>query len=433
MKKDERIRCPIHDLITFKNDRDEDKMLWRLVQTRPVQRLRRIKQLGFSEFVYPGATHSRFAHSIGAMQMARRMLDTLYKVNKIRRLLDDTDIERRAALAAALLHDIGHGPYSHVFEELSGEFQPHIDHEQYTLNLIDSEEISSILKEFDVYEKTRRFFSGETNDIVFGSVISSQLDCDRLDFLCRDRFQVGIKSNVIDLEWLFDSLTIEKVEIENEEVEGGYNFVFLEKGQNAAEEFVHVYQKMYKNVYFHKTTRGVQHLVVEAIKELVRSDAPGSGDVRLVQYLRSGGDLEFYFSMDDSSVLEALNFAARSDIGRGSELSRRFLCRQPFKAFVVPHADGGAVPRRRLQRFYNALDEENIWYKEDRISEKKYKQYDVTSGLFLKNIIILKGENHVSLGSVSSVFGDPIRVEVRVYFEDHDSIERAAEIWRRVA
>jgi len=79
MKEEERIRCPVHDLISFKRKHDEDVLLWELIQTPAIQRLRRIKQLGFSEFVYPGATHSRLSHVLGAMQMARRMLDVFQK------------------------------------------------------------------------------------------------------------------------------------------------------------------------------------------------------------------------------------------------------------------------------------------------------------------------------------------------------------------
>src|SRR6516164_8469016 len=118
MKDEERIRCPVHDLISFKKQRSEDVVLWKLLQTPALQRLRRIKQLGFSEFVYPGATHSRFSHVLGAMQMARRMLD-VFERNNIFANKRDHRHQRRATLAAALLHDVGHGPYSHVFEEVA--------------------------------------------------------------------------------------------------------------------------------------------------------------------------------------------------------------------------------------------------------------------------------------------------------------------------
>ncbi len=97
MKEEERIRCPVHDLISFKSQRSEDVVLWNLLQTPAVQRLRRIKQLGFSEFVYPGATHTRLSHVLGAMQMARRMLDVLQRNNAFGEVAD-FDRQRSATL-----------------------------------------------------------------------------------------------------------------------------------------------------------------------------------------------------------------------------------------------------------------------------------------------------------------------------------------------
>ena len=100
MKAEERIRCPVHDLISFKRSRNEDALLWDLIQTPTVQRLRRIKQLGFSEFVYPGATHSRLAHVLGAMQMARRMLDVFEK-NEAFEAIGDLTEQRMATLCCS--------------------------------------------------------------------------------------------------------------------------------------------------------------------------------------------------------------------------------------------------------------------------------------------------------------------------------------------
>src|SRR5262245_44422644 len=115
MDRDQRIRDPIYNLVKFSINDRYDHALWTLLQVPAVQRLRRIKQLGFSEFVYPGATHTRFSHVLGAMQMARQMLEVF---ERNRALPQDGDHKkmRAATLAAVLLHDVGHGPYSHVFE-----------------------------------------------------------------------------------------------------------------------------------------------------------------------------------------------------------------------------------------------------------------------------------------------------------------------------
>src|SRR5262245_40027918 len=115
------IRDPVHDVIAFRIDRDEDALLFRLLNAREFQRLRRIRQLGMASLAYPGADHSRYSHSLGVMETARRMLDRLGESFAI----DAGD--RSACLVAALLHDLGHGPFSHVFERVSG-----VDHEAVT-------------------------------------------------------------------------------------------------------------------------------------------------------------------------------------------------------------------------------------------------------------------------------------------------------------
>src|SRR3954447_13821119 len=108
------IRDPVHDVIAFQMDRPIDGLLFRLINTPEFQRLRRIRQLGMASLAYPGADHSRYSHSLGVMQTARRILDQLGRSFYI------TEEDRTIALCAALLHDLGHGPFSHVFERVSG-------------------------------------------------------------------------------------------------------------------------------------------------------------------------------------------------------------------------------------------------------------------------------------------------------------------------
>jgi uncharacterized protein len=151
MDKDQRIRDPVHDLIKFSQKDPYDCLFWALAQSFPFQRLRRIKQLGFSEFVYPGATHTRLSHSFGALQMARRMFDVFERNEIFQRDKKHHQTMRAATLAAVLLHDIGHGPYSHVFEELSEHAKLGVPHEQYTRSIINETEIAALLKKFDLW------------------------------------------------------------------------------------------------------------------------------------------------------------------------------------------------------------------------------------------------------------------------------------------
>src|SRR5215467_13463577 len=131
MPKQQRVRDPLHDLIEFNVERLQlEDVLWRVIQTRPFQRLRRIKQLGFSDFVYPGATHSRLLHSIGVFHTARRLIKVIEKY------IPAKDARGDQALAAALLHDLGHGPFSHAFEDVG---------ERFGLTMADHEKVSELL------------------------------------------------------------------------------------------------------------------------------------------------------------------------------------------------------------------------------------------------------------------------------------------------
>lgn len=169
-----RIRDPLHNLIEF-NDELFERTLWDLLQTRPFQRLRRIKQLGFSDLVYPGATHTRFMHSLGVFHIARRLLA------RIRELMPKDFNQRNAesALAAALLHDIGHGPFSHAFETAADhlEISHAAKHEMMTAALIRKSEIAEILDSFqkEFSEQVAGILEpGTEKSDIYSAVVSSQ-------------------------------------------------------------------------------------------------------------------------------------------------------------------------------------------------------------------------------------------------------------------
>ena len=425
-----RIRDPIHNLISFSADED-DRLLAELVDTRPVQRLRRIKQLGYSEFVYPGATHTRFSHALGAMQMARRMLAAFEKNGVL--IGADHETMKRATVAAALLHDVGHGPYSHVFEELAEHVGQKKSHEEYTREIISSQEIGAILKKYDVFQQTTDFFNKESDYTPYSAIISSQMDCDRLDFLARDRYFSGIQSSVIDLSWLFDTLTIEKVTNGEDDTER-YSFVVEEKGLRVVEEFVISYMKMYNDVYFHKTTRAVQHMVVDAIKEIIDNylEAPEFKSNALLAYLAStDGDLDRYSELDDSHIVSIIHAIADGNFGYATELANRYLNRDLYKAIEIPPMADGAVPAQLTKRFKEQLDDAGLWYKVDVIKGKAYKQYDVSDKKFLENIIIKKDGEHLRLHSASRIIKSIDERKARFYFKNESERSAALECLRR--
>lgn len=226
--KPQRIRDPIHDLISFSNK--SDSFIWQLVQTEPMQRLRRVKQLGFSEFVYPGATHTRFSHSLGAMQMARRMLAAFERTDVFDVFSADHVKMKKATIAAALLHDVGHGPYSHVFEELCEDCDIGKSHEEWTSDLIQQTYIQNILKEEGLFEEVTSFFNTEKSHTPYTAIISSQLDCDRLDF-CAEIviFVVFVRRQLILNGYLIVSL-LKTLLLTFEKAPNNFHLLFTLKG-----------------------------------------------------------------------------------------------------------------------------------------------------------------------------------------------------------
>ncbi|HSI32217.1 MAG TPA: HD domain-containing protein, partial [Tepidisphaeraceae bacterium] len=232
------IRDPVHDVIAFRTDQPLDRLLFSLLNAAEFQRLRRILQLGMTHLAYPGATHSRYAHSLGVLETARKMLSHIERHTTI------SDEQRTLCLVSALLHDLGHGPFSHVFERVS-----HFPHEKLTLRVIQDpdSEVHRLLWQHDrlLPEKVAAFFGATDGARSFlNDVISSQLDADRFDYLLRDNHMTGSRYGQFDLQWLLHALDVESNRL-----------VVTGKGASAIEDYLHARYNMYRNVYFHKVVR----------------------------------------------------------------------------------------------------------------------------------------------------------------------------------
>lgn len=247
------IRDPIHDIIQF--DKDSERLLLDLIDTQEFQRLRHIKQLGLASLTYPGAEHTRFAHSLGVTHLMKRFIDKIASLKGPleKRCAEEIQDNRMLALVSALLHDIGHGPFSHALEKTTK-----VRHEKWTIKIIlENTEINRLLEAYQpgfarqVADVIRRTHSSRA--IV--KLLSSQLDVDRLDYLLRDSYSTGVGYGNFDTEWLIHSLRIGEV---NGEIEVGLD---REKGLRSAEDFVLARYYMYENVYFHKATRSAELLI----------------------------------------------------------------------------------------------------------------------------------------------------------------------------
>src|SRR5712664_4133229 len=222
----QRVRDAVHGLITFRAGDKRDELAWSLINTSEFQRLRRIRQLGVSEFVYPGATHTRFAHSVGVFHVARQLL------NIIKREITEAKFDQKradVAVVAALLHDLGHGPFSHTFEGVRRELGAKKRHEEWTAEIVRNPkgEISPLLRAFwkgrSFLDEVAGLLEAEDPTDIYHAVVSSSFDADRLDYLRRDRLMTGSGAGAIDFDWLMEHVRVGAVNLaaDNSDTENG--------------------------------------------------------------------------------------------------------------------------------------------------------------------------------------------------------------------
>ncbi|MGI6790292.1 HD domain-containing protein [Aminivibrio sp.] len=373
-----RIRDPLHNIIEFKAERLEI-ILWKLIQTRPFQRLRRIKQLGFSDFVYPGATHTRFMHSIGVFHIAKRLLGHIQKF-----LPEDkfSQNKRDCALAAALLHDIGHGPFSHAFEDVAKRLNiPRMgDHEAMTTKLIRSTDISDVLNKYEdsFSDQVATLLETENNDI-YRAVVSSQFDADRLDYMQRDRLSTGTHLGMVDYEWLLSNLEIGSapVAVEDQELPETTveTLIINAKGILAAESYVLNLFHLYPTVYFHKTTRGAEKLFTELLYEFFSVFRNGGQSnyaecglslkhplARLAS--KDETSMETALALDDTAMWSAFESMQEAKNPLISVFSRRLLNRCLFKCIDIRERLKNCLKDEALQVACNTAEEQIIEWNE---------------------------------------------------------------------
>jgi uncharacterized protein len=247
---------PLYGFVTIPSD-----LIFELVQHPYFQRLRRIKQLGMAELVYPGAIHSRFQHALGAMHLMSQALLTLQTKGHL-----IMEIEREAAQIAILLHDLGHGPFSHVLEK-------------YILDGVHHEDISTLMMQ-DLNQQFNgeltlaiEMFTGKYHRKFFHQLISSQLDMDRLDYLNRDSFFTGVAEGTIGVDRIIKMLNV----VDNQ-------LVVEEKGLLSVENFLVARRLMYWQVYLHKTSICAETMLINTIKR-VRELLGNNENLKIPDYL----------------------------------------------------------------------------------------------------------------------------------------------------
>ena len=299
-------------------------LLCELINHPAFQRLSRIRQLGMSALVYPGATHTRWAHSLGAYHLMREAFRALKEKGVF-----VFDVEEEGAEIAILLHDIGHGPFSHVLEHTLIE---HLSHEEITRALM-----RRLNQEFGgALGMAIQIYSDEYPKRFLHQLICSQLDTDRLDYLCRDSFYTGVREGNIGAARLIKMLSVADDRLV---VEG--------KGLYSVENYLMARRLMYWQVYLHKTAVAAEEMLraaLERAKELTRGGVRLFASPQLEYFLRSEVQtshfeedeecINHFLNLNDSDILCALGVWQHSEDAVLSALAGGFVNRRLFKADI---------------------------------------------------------------------------------------------------
>lgn len=370
------LRDPVHGLLSF--ERDEERIVVRLLDTPEVQRLRRIRQLGLTSLAFPGADHTRFAHALGAAHVMKLFIARLREIHDELPFWQRLTSERaRDAMAAALLHDLGHGPLSHLFEDAladtmgSAARQPGSHgyersegpqarlHEDWTEQILldPSTGVHQALVRDDpeLPRRVARLVRGEHPLPYLARAVSGTFDVDRCDYLLRDAHATGVGYGRYDLPWLLSTLRFgegEKRGSGDAATDRGAPGLAIDgaKGLSAIESFLLARLFMFQQVYFHKSTRAAEHMIRVILLRAVRLLRDGTPLPRVPPALVSiaAGEipsLGAYLELDDQLLLETLNGWRDGPDTVLGDLCQRLRTRDLFKT----HELFGelAEPRRR--------------------------------------------------------------------------------------
>lgn len=389
-------RDPVHNIIRLRTDTDEGRLMVRLIDSYEFQRLRRIKQLGLALFTYQGAEHSRFTHSLGVLHLMTRVLDRLGEKYPI------DEEARAAARAAALLHDIGHGPFSHVMEKVLN-----FHHEAWTVEAVTSDEteVGEILRSYSPALPARiaEIIEGRFRPAFLAQLVSSQLDVDRMDYLLRDSLMTGAKYGYYDLEWVVNAIEVD---------EAADRIYVSARGLYAVEEYLQARYYMFRQVYFHRTLRSAEAVLRSTLRRALEMleaggdvwSAPGTAFEKVLR--RAPLVLSDHLEMDDSDVLFHVKQWQHSSDTILRDLSRRFVGRSLFKAIDLdmPESErAGFLSEARARVAASGFDPD-YYFIEDHAGDVPYYSYYSVDEVEQKSLIHVEdGYARPSIREISEV------------------------------
>ena len=352
------LKDPVHSYIHIHYE-----VIWNCLDSKEFQRLRRIRQLGGDFQVYPTAEHSRFSHSLGVYEIVRRM------VTEVKTLCAElTEYEKVCVMLAGLLHDVGHGPFSHAFEHVTNH-----SHEEYTAKIIlGNTELNSILRA--VSEKLPQDIVSiiqhtHENDIL-NQIVSGQLDADRMDYLLRDSYFTATSYGQFDLERILRTMRVRKT------AEGRKVIVVKYTGIHSVEDYIMARYQMYWQVYYHPVARSYEAVFIQLfnrLKDIFKGDKDYFEDMKvLIPFLgKSEVSVDEYFKLDENSLLYCCSLIQDKEDKIAADLAKRLQNRNLFE-YVDYNEENLAQIKNMLKE--SCLDE-RYYLRVENIEASVYSPY----------------------------------------------------------
>lgn len=333
------LKDPVHSYIYINYE-----VIWNCLDSKEFQRLRRIRQLGGDFQVYPTAEHSRFSHSLGVYEIVRRMVTEIKSLS-----VELSEYDKICVMLAGLLHDVGHGPFSHAFEHVTKH-----SHEDYTAKIILGEtELNQVLTEVSprLPEDIVSIIEHNHPNDILNQIISGQLDADRMDYLLRDSYFSATSYGQFDLERILRTMRVRKID-ENKKA-----LVVKYTGIHSVEDYIMARYQMYWQVYYHPVARSYEAVFIQLfnrLKDIFKDNKEYFSDMKvLIPFLEKNVvSVEEYFKLDENSLLYCCSLIQDKDDEIAADLARRLQNRRLFE--YIDYSE------ENLAQIKNMLKEQNL-------------------------------------------------------------------------
>lgn len=375
------MRDPIHGYIHV-----DLQVVWDCINAKEMQRLRRIHQLGGDFQIYHTAEHSRFSHSLGVYEIVRRMVEEIYELH-----VGLSDYEKATVMLAGLLHDVGHGPFSHAFETVSL-----LKHEEYTKKIIlEDSELHEILMKTDprLPQDVASIITYEHPNDLLNQLVSGQLDADRMDYLLRDAYATGTSYGNFDLERIIRTMRVV-----------GDRITVKESGIHSVEDYIMARYHMYWQVYLHPVARSYEGLLAvlfQRMKDVYHHDAKKLSNVEMfLPFLQTTpASIQDLFRLDEAAAFYGFSILRDGEDAILRDLSHRVLDRDLFEYATVNSETDVALIKQEVMKY--GMDPEYYVF-QDHASQRLYSPYKRNEGGH--NIWILSEEGEVKeLSTMSDI------------------------------